>query len=133
MELYGKTRTESLVERDQKKASEFKPTGEDDKRPSMQFEIDPTDFRIGNDIYLVEELTNPKNRCYSFWNTIKAKYGVPSIYVLIHEKPQGVLKKVNRQRKKYEKNWEEKVEQHQKLKQLKKWLMLKMKQSKIVL
>ncbi|ATX71292.1 hypothetical protein [Spiroplasma clarkii] len=103
LELYGKTRTESLVERDQKKASEFKPTGEDDKRPSMQFEIDPTDFRIGNDIYLVEELTNPKNRCYSFWNTIKAKYGVPSIYVLIHEKPQGVLKKVNRQRKKYEK------------------------------
>lgn len=103
LELYGKSRQASLKERDQQKAAEFKTTGEDDKRPSMEMEIDPTDFKIGDDIYLVDEVVNPKNRCYVFWNNIKFKYNVPSIYVLIKNTPYKVLKKVSKQRKKFEK------------------------------
>ena len=102
--LYGKTRQESLREWTRFKNSlEYKPLTEDDKRHILRLETNEKDFKIINNSYLIEELIDPKNRYFLFWNNIKKKQNVISIYSLIKEKPANLLKKIVKKREKYEK------------------------------
>ncbi|QEH61707.1 hypothetical protein SCHIN_v1c05100 [Spiroplasma chinense] len=107
-ELYGKTRADSLKER-AKVAMRESDRSEADKTPTIE-EILLVSYELYGNVYDIEELTDPKNKYYLFWSTMKQKYKVSNISIWIKEKPIGFQKKIYKKRLKIEKQISKKLE-----------------------
>ncbi|AHI52723.1 hypothetical protein [Spiroplasma culicicola] len=97
-ELYGKTREQSLGER-QKIVAKDSKKDDVDKTPTIE-EVKLTDFRLNGVLCPIDELTDPKNKLYVFWSKIKAKYRTANISAWLREKPLKFQRKIYKKRMK---------------------------------